>query len=250
MKSSRPYVLSIAGYDPTGGAGVLADVKTFEAMKVYGLAVTTSITFQDEDKFHGVSWLSVKKIKKQLYPLLQKYPIQYVKVGIIENLVVLSEVLELLFTFNKNIKVIWDPVIASSSGFVVHKQLPKKYVKHILKSVYMITPNWDEAIALTGDENIITGLQNITAHCDVYLKGGHNEKMKGTDRIWIENREHILSPVAITPMKKHGTGCVLSAALAASLALGHSPLHSCERAKRYTYDFLTSNKTNLGYHSF
>lgn len=73
MTKSRPYVLSIAGYDPCGGAGVLADIKTFENIGVCGLAVTTCITYQNDNKFEGVHWLSKKKIKNQLYPLLDAY---------------------------------------------------------------------------------------------------------------------------------------------------------------------------------
>ena len=86
MNKKRPYVLSIAGYDASAGAGVLADVKTFESIGVYGVAVTTCITYQNDNKFAGVHWLSKKKIKNQLYPILEAYKIEYVKIGLIENL--------------------------------------------------------------------------------------------------------------------------------------------------------------------
>ena len=125
MKKNRPYVLSIAGYDPCGGAGVLADIKTFETIGVYGLAVTTGITYQNDHKFAGVHWLSKKKIKNQLYPLLEAYKVEYVKIGLIESLEVQSEVIELLLGYNNDIKIIWDPILKASAGFSFHKKISK-----------------------------------------------------------------------------------------------------------------------------
>ena len=91
MTVRRPYTLSIAGYDPSGGAGVLADIKTFESIGVYGFATTTCITYQNDKQFEGINWLSKKKIKNQLYPILNKYEIDHVKIGLIKNLEILSE---------------------------------------------------------------------------------------------------------------------------------------------------------------
>lgn len=249
MTKSRPYVLSIAGYDPCGGAGVLADIKTFENIGVCGLAVTTCITYQNDNKFEGVHWLSKKKIKNQLYPLLDAYKIQYVKIGLIENLEVLSEVMELLLSYNNEIKIIWDPILKASAGFKFHKKLSQKYLQHIFESIEWITPNWEEVTALTGEKDAVSAAEEMAAFCNVYLKGGHSIETPATDMIWINRKLDILHPKEISELEKHGTGCVLSSAITAYLALGN-PMHkSCELAKEYTCRFLVSNTSNLGCHA-
>ena len=249
MTKQRPYVLSIAGYDASAGAGVLADVKTFENIGVYGLAVTTCITYQNDSKFKGVHWLSKKKIKKQLYPILDAYKIEHVKIGLIENLEVLSEIIELLLGYNNEIKIVWDPILKASVGFSFHKKLSKKYLQHIFETIEWITPNWQEVVALTGEKDAVNGAEIIGAFCNVYLKGGHSIETPATDMIWINRKLDILHPKEISELEKHGTGCVLSSAITAYLALGNSMHKSCELAKEYTYRFLISNKTNLGFHA-
>jgi hydroxymethylpyrimidine/phosphomethylpyrimidine kinase len=86
MSSGRPYVLSIAGFDPSGGAGLLADIKTFELHRVQGMGVCTSLTFQNENEFEGLVWIEMPEIKKQLDILFKKYFFDYVKIGLIKSL--------------------------------------------------------------------------------------------------------------------------------------------------------------------
>ena len=248
MTKLRPYVLSIAGYDPSGGAGVLADVKTFEAIGVHGFAVTTCITYQNDQKFDGINWLSKKKIKNQLYPLLDKYKIDHVKIGLIKNLETLSELMELLRSYNKKIHIMWDPVISATSGYTFHKKLSQKYLYHIFQTIDLLTPNWNEIKLLTGEEDAIKAARAIAEYCNVFLKGGHSTETPGTDLLWKNKKLVILKPNVIAKSDKHGTGCVLSAAITAYLALGNTLERSCGLAKEYTYQYLISNETRLGYH--
>ncbi len=249
MKKNRPYVLSIAGYDPSAGAGALADVKTLENIGVYGFAVTTGITYQNEHKFDGVKWLSVRQIKNQIYPIIENYTIEYVKIGLIEDFKTLTIIIELLKAHNTSVKIIWDPILRASAGFDFHKKIPKKYLKYILRNCYLITPNWEEIQPLSNEKDVITGSEKIAQHCPVYLKGGHNIETPATDLLFIEDSIDVFHPAKITELEKHGTGCVLSSAIAGYLALG-KPLHdACEWAKEYTYRFLVSNGTKLGYHT-
>jgi hydroxymethylpyrimidine/phosphomethylpyrimidine kinase len=249
MTNPRPYVLSIAGYDPSGGAGVLADIKTFETIGVYGLAVTTCITYQNDHKFDGVHWLSKKKIKNQLYPLLDSYQIQFVKIGLIKNVVVLSEIMELLIGYNKSIRIIWDPVISASAGFTFHKKISGKYLEHIFHTIDTITPNWEEVRPLTKEKDPYRGAEQIAEQCNVYLKGGHNVETPATDLVWINKELTVLHPKEISALDKHGTGCVLSSSIVAYLALGNTHEKSFALAKDYSYRYLVSNQTNLGYHN-
>jgi hydroxymethylpyrimidine/phosphomethylpyrimidine kinase len=167
---------------------------------------------------------------------------------LIKNFKLLEELLELLHAYNKEIRVVWDPVLRASAGFDFHKKIPRKQLIHILGNIDLVTPNWDEVSALSGNADAVKGAQEIAEHCHVYLKGGHSVETPATDMLWINKRLDILHPTAITELDKHGTGCVLSAALLAYLALGHSWHKSCVLAKAYTYRFLVSNESKLGYH--
>src|SRR5579872_773482 len=92
MPKERPCVLSIAGFDPSGGAGVLADIKTFEQHKVLGMGVVTGLTFQNESEFDGVKWIPTDDIIRQIEILTRKYKFKFIKIGMLESL----ENLELL----------------------------------------------------------------------------------------------------------------------------------------------------------
>ncbi len=249
MTKKKPTVLTIAGFDPSAGAGVLADVKTFENIGVYGFAVTTSVTYQNENKFDGVKWLSVKQIKNQLYPIIENHTIDFVKIGLIENFKTLVAVIELLKAHNAEVKIIWDPILRASAGFNFHQKIPKKYLKYILKNIYLITPNWQEIQPLSNENDAIIGAEKLAQHCHVYLKGGHNIETPATDLLFIEDSIEVFHPKNITELEKHGTGCVLSSAMISYLAMGKSLYQACELAKEYTFKFLTSNPTKLGYHS-
>src|SRR5258706_15915901 len=117
MQASRKYVISIAGFDPSAGAGILADVKTLEAMKVYALGVCSGITFQTEDEFVGVSWIPLHQIELQLELLLKKYSVEFVKIGLIQSLEMLDELVQFVRTKFPGVKIIWDPILKASAGF-------------------------------------------------------------------------------------------------------------------------------------
>ena len=245
----RPTVLSIAGYDASAGAGVLADVKTFESIGIYGFAATTCITYQNENKFGDVKWLSVKQIKNQIYLILELHKIEFVKISLIENFKTLISIIELLKAHNPHIKIIWDPILRASAGFDFHKKISKKDLKYILKNCYLITPNWNEIQPLANEKDVVRGAEKLAKYCAVFLKGGHNIETPATDILFIENDIEIFHPTKITELEKHGSGCVLSSAITAYLVLGNDIKKSCLLAKEYTYNFLVSNESKLGYHN-
>src|SRR5665647_366277 len=115
MKSNRPYCLSIAGFDPTAGAGVLADIKTVEMLDVYGMGIITSNTLQTDNLFIKVDWVDVETIKKQLETLMNTYDFKAMKIGLVQNFEVLSQIILLAKNINPNLKIVWDPILNSSS---------------------------------------------------------------------------------------------------------------------------------------
>lgn len=249
MSRTRPAVLSIAGFDPSGGAGILADIKTFEMHYTCGLGICTSITFQNENEFDGLVWLSFQSIEKQLEVLFRKYDIGVIKIGLIENFAVLNNLLDELLKFNPDSRIIWDPILRASAGYNFHPHTEQCTLTDILRKVFLLTPNWPEAKALAaGGQDALTSATALQKYCNVYLKGGHSQTGDADDLLLMNSGHYRIEGKKISDGEKHGSGCVLSAAIAANLAQGRSLRQSCEQAKTYMNHFLQSSKALLGYH--
>jgi hydroxymethylpyrimidine/phosphomethylpyrimidine kinase len=249
MTRIRPYVLSIAGADPSAGAGVQADIKTLEANQVYGLSVVSAITYQHDSAFTGVDWIPVDQIIRQAESVLARFPVTVVKIGLIQSLGVLKTLLDYLRRLNPDMKIIWDPILKASAGFVFHADANQQALPDILPKLFLITPNVPEARQLAGAETAEESARQLSLSCPVLLKGGHREDRPGWDTLYLPSGEkHSFRPRSKNIFPKHGSGCVVSAVLAASLARGYQLPRACLRAKQYTEHFLTSNQTLLGYH--
>lgn len=248
MHKPRPYVLSIGGFDASGGAGILADIKTFESNKVYGLSVITANTFQNDNEFKSVDWITVEKIKAQI-DLLKKFEFEYVKIGLIQDLNTLNQIVLYLISHIPHLKIIWDPILKASAGFDFHKKIDHELLEKILADIYLITPNIPEALALGKENSTELNAKYLSRFCNVYLKGGHSEAKVGYDTLFLkEGKQFFFRPKIKNIFSKHGSGCVLSSAIVANLAKGEDLHRSCLKAKQYTEKFLASNKTLLGFH--
>ncbi|BDS11818.1 hydroxymethylpyrimidine/phosphomethylpyrimidine kinase [Aureispira anguillae] len=247
--SNRPYALSIAGFDPSGGAGLVADAKTMEAQGVYGLTVATAITVQHESVFRRVDWVDQDLIKAQISILFQEYPIHFCKIGLIQNWEVLAAITKHLLRLNPSLKIVVDPIFRASAGFNFHEEVSLETLKQWLSNVYLLTPNAQELKKIgTEGQALMAVAKALADYCNVLYKGGHNEVQKGTDFLLEDNTIHTLAPQQKVYYEKHGSGCVLSAAIVANLALGYDLLEACQQAKSYITAFLNSNNTLLGYH--
>lgn len=247
--SARPYVLSIAGFDPSSGAGITADIKAFEQHKVYGLGVCSAITFQNEYEFKGEEWTSSESIIKQLDVLFSKYEIGFAKIGLIENLDVLSLVVDWLAV--KGCKVVWDPILKVSAGYAIHGEFDSTKLQSVLMKVFLLTPNipeFDSFKAITKSNNVADMMRETHLHA-LLLKGGHGEGPECQDVLYSDGTEVKMKGIRIAGLTKHGTGCVLSAAIVSRLALGFSLPMACEMSRQYVVQFISSNQTLLGYHS-
>ncbi len=248
MEYNRPIILSIAGFDPTGGAGLLADIKTFEQHKCLGFGVMTSNTIQTENYFIATNWVCFEQIILQLQPLFDNYKIDFVKIGMIENLQTLFLLTTWLKQKKSEIKIVWDTVLASSSGYTLIQDLDKNKLVEILKNCYLITPNFNEIKLLSGIENGEDGAKYLSEFCKIYLKGGHNIAEIGTDYLFENGHAFSIKTDKDKLSPKHGSGCVLSAALLSQLALNQTLKDACNYAKIYVEKLLESNSELLGYH--
>lgn len=245
MNNDRPYCLSIGGYDPTAGAGVLADIKTVEMLGAYGMAIITSNTLQTDSLFIDVDWISTETIIKQFETLMKTYGFKALKIGLIQNFDMLHQIISVTKNRNPQLKIVWDPILKSSSGFNFHTKDTLE-INFLEENCTLITPNWNEFETLWGaDPEILLERQ---PNSSILLKGGHRKDKTGCDLLYTNGQFSEIAGKPFGGKSKHGTGCVLSAAITAYLTKGHSLADSCTQAKTYVEQFILSNDTNLGYH--
>lgn len=252
---NRPYALTIAGFDPSQGAGLGADLKTFEQHGVYGLGVCTAITVQHESKFVDVEWMHPERIYQQFDILAEQYDFKVVKIGLIQNFEVLEWLISRIHEAQPELKIIWDPILKATAGFEFH-ETPKasadikkaRRFKGWLKSLHLITPNAEEALKLTGKETVAEASKELSTHCNTWIKSANETQKKIDDHVFIDGKKHVLSSAKVNT-EKHGTGCILSAALAANIANGQPLEEAAKNAHHYLQGYLKSSDGLLGYHN-
>ncbi|OEI81534.1 hydroxymethylpyrimidine/phosphomethylpyrimidine kinase [Formosa algae] len=251
MQPINNCILTIAGLDPSSGAGITSDIKTFEAHGLYGLSVCTAVTVQNDINFKDCVWIESHIIIKQIETLFERFSIGVVKIGIIESWSVLSKVTETVVRLNPNIKIILDPILKASSGFEFHESTDIDVFSAILEKCYFITPNYNEIQNLFPRKTISETIAFISAQTNIYLKGGHRNDKKGWDEIYHSGIVQInFKPGPHAVHDKHGSGCVLSAALASYVAKQLPLEDACKLAKQYAEYFLSSNNSLLGTHNY
>lgn len=236
--------MSIAGFDPSGGAGLLADSKTFEQLNVQGLGICTAMTLQTESEFFNIHWEPLEGILSAIDALMQKYFVEAVKIGVVKDAGFLNEIIKRTKLNNAKAKIVWDPVLKSTSEFSFFDVSTISQLKNALKQIDLITPNYNEY-------KILQEFDLFDNSCSVLIKGGHREDRIGTDLLIVNRKEISIQPSDTTSVyyPKHGSGCVLSSAITGYLAKGENIENACRNGKLYIEKFLTSNPALLGFHS-
>lgn len=248
MSGNRPFVLSIAGFDPSGGAGVLADTKTFEQHQVTGFAIITANTIQTENEFLHIEWIHINFVIRSVETLFQKYKISTVKIGIVPNLHYLNRILSTIKLLSPSTQIVWDPVLKSTTKFEFMSIEDRLNLNKILSKIDLITPNYHEIeLLFPGFLQHELRMQNEISTA-ILLKGGHNLSAIGTDRLFLKNEIIDLLPSEKKCFEKHGSGCVLSSAIASNLALNQTQKEACKNAKTYIEKYLSSTSTLIGNH--
>lgn len=236
-----PKALTIAGSDPSGGAGIQADLKTFSRLRVYGMAVITALTAQNTTGVSGVSEVDPDFVARQLDMVLTDLPPDGAKTGMLTTTAIIEVVAAKVRQYGIT-KLVLDPVMASKSGAVLLKSDAVEVLRRdLLPLALLTTPNIEEAAILTGRdvrtleamEEAARAIHGWGPKC-VLVKGGHLEG-DAVD-VFFDGTEFLrLRSERIPARDSHGTGCVLSAAVTAYLALG-KPL---QEAVRLGKDFVT-----------
>jgi hydroxymethylpyrimidine/phosphomethylpyrimidine kinase len=246
MALAKPVALTIAGSDPSGGAGIQADLKTFHQFGVYGEAAITLITVQNTRGVERIECLAPDLVADQIRAVISDIPPGAAKTGALGNRCIIEAVAGLAAGFPFPLVV--DPVILSKHGAALLEADAVDALKtRLLPYTYLLTPNLEEAALLTGAEvrnvgDMRKAAENLAALGPraVLVKGGH----LGGDAIDVlfhhgEFRE-FTSP-RIATRNTHGTGCTLSAAITASLASAYDLPEAVERAKRFVTAAIRSN---------
>lgn len=225
--ATPPIALTIAGSDSSAGAGVQADLKTFSALGVYGLSALTAITAQSTQGVYDVEVLSAGIVRQQIAVLLQDFNIAAAKTGMLGSEEVVEAVIEVSSTLG--VPLVVDPVVYSQSGAALISDQGISLVKtKLFAAAALITPNIPEAALLLGwseervSENRFDACKTLEelSGCAVLLTGGHSYVGSVEDVLCIEDKIQTFSRPIIETKNTHGTGCTLSAAIAAYLARG------------------------------
>lgn len=236
--SAPPILLTIAGFDPSCGAGIAADLKTFAAHGCYGVAAITSVTVQNTQTVEAVHNTPSAELREQLEVLVKDGDIAAVKIGMLGNRGNAAVVAEFLDT-HTFAHVVHDPVMKSSSDSELLDSAGVKYVAtELLKRSSVITPNIPEAEILTGItikevadmEAAARKLVEMGAKA-VIVKGGHMEK--AIDVVFDGKEMQQLSGDKVKLENTHGTGCTFASALTAQLAAGRGLVEAATLAKAY-----------------
>ncbi len=244
--------LTIGGSDPSGAAGVQADMKVFAAYRLYGMAVITALTSQNSSRVSEVMKVSAKTVSHQLTAIYEDLPIDAVKIGMLATSENIDIVAKLIGEFKlKNI--VLDPVFISSSGaHLIEKGGIETMVKRLLPLVDLLTPNIDEATMLSGLKIETPGDMKDAAKIikdmgpsNVLVKGGHL-KGRAIDILYDGINFITLDAPRITEKEFRGTGCALSAAIASGLAKGMDMKTSAEKAKDFVARSIKTGYEDLG----
>ncbi|HEX8161542.1 MAG TPA: bifunctional hydroxymethylpyrimidine kinase/phosphomethylpyrimidine kinase [Pyrinomonadaceae bacterium] len=244
---ATPVALTIAGLDPSGGAGVVADVKTFTAFGCFAAAAVTSLTFQNTAGVYGAAHQSAEVVRAQVLPVVEDFSVAALKTGMLPTRGVIAEVARLLGeTPLRDAPCVVDPVVRSTSGYdLIDDDALEALKRELLPLARLLTPNAPEAERITGlkiaDEEgmrrAARAMREMGARA-VLVKGGHLAG-DALDLLDDGGRVELFSAPRVASASTHGTGCTLAAAIAACLARGLGLSESVGAAKRFVTAAIT-----------
>jgi len=249
MEANKKIVMTIAGSDSSGGAGIQADLKTFTALNLHGTTVITCVTSQNTQGVTSIQKISVENIENQIDTVLKDMKPAAVKTGMLYDEKVVKSVAKKIKQYK--FKVIVDPVMIATSGDALSKKsLTNSIKKELLPIAYVLTPNTYEASVLTGMK--IRDVNDVKKACkelyktgakNILIKGGHLTGKQSHDVFYNGKKFSVFYLPRIPNKKAHGSGCTLSALITVYTALGNTPVDAVRKAK-----YTLWNMIKKGYH--
>jgi hydroxymethylpyrimidine/phosphomethylpyrimidine kinase len=239
---NRRSVLIFAGSDPSGGAGVQADIPTVTALGAHPLSVITALTVQDNDRVYSVHPVADTLVRQQALALVDKIDIAAVKIGIAGNRAnaeVIAGIVRQLRANHPGLPVVLDPVLASGHGDALSTENALHAIAPLLEVATVLTPNLPEAAALCGgDVRPEVQAEILLRHCPhVLIKGGHGSEPDVANR-WLHRAGSRTWNWPRQQGSFHGTGCTLASAIAALLANGAQVEQAIDAAQAYCHQAL------------
>ncbi|WOD37573.1 bifunctional hydroxymethylpyrimidine kinase/phosphomethylpyrimidine kinase [Nodosilinea sp. E11] len=242
LPPSWPAALTIAGSDSGGGAGIQADLRTFAFHRIHGTSVLTCVTAQNTLGVTRVDALSPEAVIAQLDAVTGDIAVQGIKTGMLLNEAIIQAVATALKSLPSNIPLVVDPVMVSRTGAqLIDDGAIATLTRRLIPQACILTPNRYEAQLLSGldiatladMEAAARKIHQLGPQAVLVKGGGMTADLRSTD-IWYDGREVVVLEAEVVETKHtHGTGCTLSAAIAANLALGKDPLTAVQAAKDY-----------------
>ena len=246
-----PCILTIAGSDCSGGAGIQADIKAVSALGAYAASAITAITVQNTCGVTGIHPVPPAYVKGQIQAVMEDIRPQAIKIGMINDTEIVEVIAESLQKYRPRF-VVFDPVMVSTSGCkLMEDEAIEAITTRLIPLATLITPNLSEAEILAGQKiNTVEDMQRqakkmLELGCKgVLIKGGHLEGGQMCDVLQTadEDNPHLFTAPKVESLNTHGTGCTLSSAIATYLALGESVASAVEKAKQYVYLGIESGK--------
>ena len=243
-----PVCLTIAGLDPSGGAGIIADIKTFSAFGCFPTAAVASVTFQNTQGVFGAVHQTADSIRCQVEPVIDDYEVAALKTGMLPTREIIDEVARLVEHFGIE-NVVVDPVVRSTSGFdLIDDAALSSVIEKLFPLATVITPNIPEAeriarMQIRSEADIATAagiMRNFGAE-NVLIKGGHLAGDRARDFLFLGDKVHVFEEDFIETNSTHGTGCTLAAAITANLALGKTLVDSVGISKKFVHEAIRTS---------
>jgi len=274
QNSKFKICLTIAGLDPSGGAGIVADIKTFTAFGCFATAAITSITFQNTTGVFGAIHQTAESVRGQIEPVIEDFTVAALKTGMLPTREVIEETWRIVKK-NRLKNFVVDPVVRSTSGFdLIDDEALQSLIKNLFPLADVVTPNLPEAeriarLKIETEKDIEKAariMQNFGAK-NVLIKGGHffegkrqkakgksetedqrpkTEDRKAIDYLFTGDEVRVFEAEFIETNATHGTGCTLAAAITANLALGKNLIEAVETAKNFVTEAIRT-APNLGH---
>lgn len=235
-----PSVLTIAGFDGSGGAGLQADIKTISALGCYATSVLTALPVQNTLGVESIYPIPEEVVARQIASVMDDIPPKAIKIGMVHTKALLMTIVDMLTKYPE-VPIIFDPVMVSSSGRqLMENDAIAAMVEHLFPLLSIVTPNMDEAAALAGmpinnvDDMYVAGAK-IKRQCkSVLIKGGHLQQEQLSSLYFDEAGDvHQFQSQKYNTNNTHGTGCTLSSAIASYIARGESFLQAVAKGQKY-----------------
>lgn len=240
MLYSPPSILCLSGFDPTGGAGIQADIESIASMGGHAVPVITALTVQNTQNISHFQAVETQLFTDQVNKLLDDVSVKAIKIGMLGSLDIIKAIGEILKQY-PDLPVVFDPVLTAGGGANLTESGMLEAIKELLlPHTTILTPNSPEARQLSNEEELKDcGLKLMELGCEAVLLTGTHENKRHVDNLWFQEGQYVETFTwERLPHEYHGSGCTLASAIAALVAQGLDPFNAVNEAQDYSWNTL------------